>query len=68
MTNDDHYTRTDITMGRLRELLQHEKDNQALRVVNAEMLAALKLICEVIGEPSSVIDAAQAAIAKAEGQ
>ena len=38
----DDYELQNITTWRLRELLQHEKDNHALRAANAKLLAAAK--------------------------
>lgn len=38
----DDYEPQNVTAWRLRELLQHEKDNQALRILTAELLAVLR--------------------------
>jgi hypothetical protein len=72
----DDYERQNVTTWRLRELLQHEQDNRALRTINAELLSALKTargVLEVacgteapyIREAFKLIDPA---IAKAEGR
>ena len=72
----DDYELQKISTWRLRELLQHEKDNQALRAHNAELLAALKAVEDrlhlwmVNNTGAAELDALEmieAAIAKADG-
>jgi len=66
-----------VTAWRLRELLQHEKDNRALRITNAELHAALAAVIvwqdgsPLVGGrglPSGLAALVRAAIAKAEGR
>jgi len=69
----DDYELQSVTTWRLRELRQHEIDNQRLQLVNAELLAAAKDLLAIYdahmgGAGISGVRAARAAIAKAESR